>query len=57
MAPRTLDLRDFHGAKRAEFAQQALEGFATDGFIKLVGHGVSAEEFTQLLAWVSKGDI
>ncbi|ETS81353.1 hypothetical protein PFICI_06355 [Pestalotiopsis fici W106-1] len=50
MTPFTLDLSDFQ-SNSPEFARKALEGFRRDGFIKLVGHGISESEINQLLAW------
>lgn len=52
VVPRTLDLSKFHGPGRLEFAKQALEAFAQDGFIKIIGHGIPSEEISRLLAWV-----
>jgi len=51
--PVVLDLSDFDGPGRLEFADKALEGFKRDGFIKIVGHGIPASDIKQLLAWVS----
>jgi len=49
--PVVLDLSDFDGPGRLEFADKALEGFKRDGFIKIVGHGIPASDIKQLLAW------
>jgi len=54
LVPRTLDLSKFHGTEpeRLVFAKEALEGFAKDGFIKIIGHGIPVEDMTRLLDWV-----
>jgi isopenicillin N synthase-like dioxygenase len=49
---RTLDLSKLQSPERLELAKQTLEGFARDGFIKIVGHGMTENELTQILAWV-----
>jgi isopenicillin N synthase-like dioxygenase len=47
----TLDFSKFHvgtDAERYEFSTVLLKGFANTGFVKLINHGFSQEEISQL---------
>lgn len=51
----TLDLSlytDGDTGERQKLASQLLESLSKDGFVKLVGHGISRETVNELLRWV-----
>ncbi|KAL4865754.1 hypothetical protein BDV12DRAFT_199832 [Aspergillus spectabilis] len=54
MSVLTIDFAKFHSgteAERREFGQALLNGFTTTGFVKLINHGFSKDEISDIFQW------
>ncbi|KAH7042793.1 putative gibberellin 20-oxidase [Macrophomina phaseolina] len=54
---RTLDFSKFHNgtdAERKEFARGLFDGWSKEGFVKIINHGFTKDDFDQLFEWNRK---